>query len=117
MSSLTRATQEQWDQLNALGSTYLVNAMMRGPLQVYIVDLIDQKTQTPWHSGEGATPQDALKNAIATANVAIRPKTAAELAKDTIALADENAKLREMVEALQATQATSPKRKQSTETT
>lgn len=117
MSSLTRATPEQWDQLNALGSTYLVNAMMRGPIQVYVVDLIDQKTQNPWHSGEGSSPQEALQNAIKTAKGSSRPKTAAEIAADAASLADENAKLREMVEALQATQATSPKRKPSSEAT
>lgn len=118
MSNLARATPQQWERLNAIGSTYLVNATMRGSIQMYVVDLIDKKTEQPWHSGEGMSASEALENALSTARPGAKPKTDAEVVADAMALASENAKLREMVEALQAQQAATPKRKsQSTETT
>jgi|GEM_PF-5134818 hypothetical protein len=116
MSSLVRATPEQWDQLNALGSTYLLNVTMRGQVQVYIIDLIDKVTQNPWHSGQGETPQQALNNAIETATRSSRPKTQAELAAEHASIEQENEKLREEVAMYRAAQSNAPKRKP-TETT
>jgi len=116
MSSLVRATPEQWDQLNAIGSTYLLNVMMRNQVQVYIIDLIDKTTEKAWHSGEGETPQQALNNAIRTATRSNRPKTPAEVAAEHASIEQENAKLRERVAMYEAAQANAPKRKP-TETT
>ena len=83
-------------------------------------ELVDTATSQPWNKTIGDEWQETFNRCIETSKMqrSLKPKTSAEIAQEAMILAEENARLREMVEAAQAQATLSPKRKsQSTETT
>jgi hypothetical protein len=102
MSRIFKESQAQDAALERLNSSYRTSTQIKDGRPVHSVMLVDNVTGMPWHESIGATHADALANAIATAQPGSKPKTAAEMAADAIALADENAKLRALVETLKA---------------
>ena len=102
MSRIFKESQAQDAALERLNSSYRTSTELRDGRPIASVMLIDNVTGSPWHEAIGTTHADALANAIATAQPGAKPKTAAEMAASAIALADENAKLRELVETLKA---------------
>lgn len=103
-------TPEQEAALDALNSSYRTSSEIKDGRAICVIHLIDKVTGNVWHESTASSHADALEIAIKTAKVGNKPLTTAEVAAQAVALADENAKLREMVEALNAQQAASPKR-------
>lgn len=111
-------TPEQEAALESLNSSYRTSSEIKDGRAICCIQLIDKVTGNVWHESIAPSHAEALEIALRTAKVGNKPLTTAEVAARAVAMADENAKLREMVEALQAQQAATPKRKsQSTETT
>lgn len=102
MTRIFAETQEQADALDRLNSSYRAASIVQEGRSACLVTLVDNVTGNVWHEAFGATHADALATALATATPSSKPKTTAELAAESIALADENAKLRELVDQLKA---------------
>ncbi len=117
--NLVQVKDEQAEYLESIGSSFRFSIETRNNDTKRVCELIDTATEQPWNKTLGDDWQETFDRCIETSRskVTSKPKTAAEIAQDAMALAEENTRLREMVEALQSTPATSPKRKQSTETT
>jgi len=117
MSRLFNETFEQQQRLEALNSSYVCGTVVRGDRRTRCVSLVDNVTKEVYHHGEHPESYGAALD-VALQTVSNKPRTTAEIAAEAVKLAEENARLREMVEAAQAQAASSPKRKsQSTETT
>jgi hypothetical protein len=110
MSRIFMETPEQEAALDALNSSYRTSSEIKDGRAICAIQLIDRVTGSVWHEATAPSHGEALEIALKTAKVGSKPLTTAEVAAQAVALADENAKLREMVEALNAQQATSPKR-------
>jgi len=118
MSRLFNETFEQQQRLDALNVSYICGTIIRNDQRMKSVALVDNVTKEVFHRGEHPESYSAALD-IALKTVSNKPLTTAEIAAEALKLAEENAKLREMVEAAQAKAALSPKRTkaQSTETT
>lgn len=101
MTRVFAETPQQAEQLEKLNSSYVTGVRVRNDTRDCCVTLIDNVTGQEYHHGyHPESHSKALDMALAT--VAGKPRTAAEVAADAMALADENAKLRELVEQLKA---------------
>ena len=113
MSRLFNETLQQQELLNSLNASYVCGTLIRNQQRMKCVSLIDNVTNEIFHSGQHPESySDALDIALRT--VSKKPRTAAEMAVEAVKLAEENARLREMVEAAQASAASAPKRKAQT---
>lgn len=101
-------TDEQVARLESLNSSYRTSTEVKDGRQTYLVQLVDLVTGATWHEASGQSHADALATALNSARVSSKPKTTAEAAAEAMALADENAKLRELVEQLKLRGAVQP---------
>lgn len=102
MTRIFRETDSQVAMLESLNSSYRTSSENKDGRIVACVTLVDNVTKEAWHEATGQSHADALERALATARPGEKPKTPAEIAAESIALADENAKLRELVDQLKA---------------
>lgn len=102
MTRIFMETDEQVGRLESLNSSYRTSSEIRDGRVCCFVQLVDNVTGAVWHEALGQSHQDALESALNTARAGSRPKTTAEIAAESIALSDENAKLRDLVEQLKA---------------
>ena len=119
--NLVQVTDEQTAYLESVGSSFRfsIESTNSAP-EKRVCELVDTATSQPWNKTIGDEWQETFNRCIETSKMqrSLKPKTSAEIAQEAMILAEENAKLWEMVEAAQAQAASSPKRKsQSTETT
>jgi len=113
MSRLFQETADQQQRLEALNVTYVCGIHIRGEERMRCVTLIDSVSGAEFHRGMHPESYSAALD-IALKTVSNKPRTTAEIAAEAVKLAEENAKLREMVEAAQASAASAPKRKAQT---
>lgn len=120
--NLVQVTEEQTAYLESVGSSFRfsIESTSSAP-EKRVCELVDLATSQPWNKTTGDEWQETFNRCIETSRTqrSLKPKTSAEIAQEAMILAEENARLREMVEAAQAQAASSPKRSkaQSTETT
>lgn len=102
MTRVFTETASQSERLDKLNSSYITGMRVRnGDVRECCVTLIDNVTGKEYHRGyHPESYSKALDAALAT--VTDKPKTTAEIAAEAVGLADENAKLRELVEQLKA---------------
>jgi len=115
--NLVQTTTQQVSYLESIGSTCRFSVEFRGDNpSKRVCELVDIATGNSWNKTLGEEWQETFDRCIETSRStqSLKPKTAAELAQDAMTLAAENARLREMVEAAQASAASAPKRKAQT---
>lgn len=101
MTRVFAETPQQAERLEKLNSSYVTGIRVRNDIRECCVTLVDNVTGQEYHRGfHPESYSKALDVALET--VSGKPRTAAEVAADAVALADENAKLRELVEQLKA---------------
>lgn len=105
MSRLFTETPDQEERLAKLNSSYVCGVRVRGDRREVSVALIDNTTGVEYHRAYHAESYSAALDA-ALASVTSKPKSTAEIAADSAALADENARLRALVEQLKSSQPT-----------
>ena len=101
MTRVFAETPQQAERLENLNSSYVTGVRVRNDIRECCVTLVDNVTGQMYH--RGFHPESYSKALdIALETVSNKPRTVAEVAADAVALADENAKLRELVEQLKA---------------
>ena len=101
MTRVFSETAEQAERLEKLNSSYVCGTHVRDNVRQCSVALVDNVSGQRYHVGYHPESYSlALDAALAT--VSSRPKTTAEVAAQAVELADENAKLRQLVEQLKA---------------
>lgn len=110
-NNLVSVTEERRTKLKSVGSSYRLytEANSTNP-NVRVCELVDEATGQAWNKTTGQDWQEVFERAVDGATMFNQPKTAAEIVQDSVVLAQENARLREMVEALQAQQPAAQKR-------
>jgi len=107
MTRVFSETPQQAERLEKLNSSYLTGIRIRNDIRECCVTLVDNVTGQEYHRGfHPESYSKALDIAIET--VTGKPRTTAEIAADAMALADENAKLRDLVEQLRLRGAEQP---------
>lgn len=107
MTRVFAETPSQSERLEKLNSSYITGMRIRNDIRECCVTLIDNVTGNEYHRGyHPESYSKALDAALET--VTGKPRTTAEIAADAVALADENAKLRDLVEQLRLRGAEQP---------
>lgn len=107
MTRVFAETPSQSERLEKLNSSYITGMRIRNDIRECCVTLIDNVTGNEYHRGyHPESYSKALDVALET--VTGKPRTTAEIAADAVALADENAKLRDLVEQLRLRGAEQP---------
>lgn len=107
MTRVFAETPSQSERLEKLNSSYITGMRIRNDIRECCVTLIDNVTGNEYHRGyHPESYSRALDAALET--VTGKPRTTAEIAADAVALADENAKLRDLVEQLRLRGAEQP---------
>lgn len=107
MTRVFAETPSQSERLDKLNSSYITGMRIRNDIRECCVTLIDNVTGNEYHRGyHPESYSKALDAALET--VTGKPRTTAEIAADAVALADENAKLRDLVEQLRLRGAEQP---------
>ena len=95
-------TPEQEAALERLNSSYRTAYEVNDGKPSCIIILVDRTTGSCWHESKANTHSEALDIALRTAQPGAKPLTPAEMAAQSVALKDENAQLRQLVEQLKA---------------
>ena len=107
MTRVFAETPSQSERLEKLNSSYITGMRIRNDIRECCVTLIDNVTGNEYHRGYHPESYSKALDA-APETVTGKPRTTAEIAADAVALADENAKLRDLVEQLRLRGAEQP---------
>ena len=102
MSYSLQPSEEQYRKLDELDSSFHISSEIKNNTLHISCTLFDRATKKPWHSASASDASEAFQIALNTASRGSKPKTVSDIAAEAVALADENAKLRELVDQLKA---------------
>jgi len=115
--NLVWVSEEQTAYMESVGSSFRfsIESTATAP-EKRVCELVDIATSEPWNKTVGDEWQETFNRCIETSRTqrSLKPKTSAEIAQDAMLLAEENARLRELVEAAQSQSSAAPKRKAQT---
>jgi hypothetical protein len=117
--NLVQVKNDQTAYLESIGCSFRFSIETRNNDTKRVCELIDMATEQAWNKTLGDEWQETFDRCLETSKSrsSLKPKTAAEIAQDAVAMAEENAKLREKLAAAEATASLSPKRQKSADAT